>query len=117
MPPAHQKHHEWTPQRFERWAVSIGGHTEQLVSQWLGQRQHAEQSYRACLGLLNLAKTYTPQRLEAACHRALETGINRLSGISNILQKGLDQQPLPERQIDLLSDIEHTNIRGNGYYH
>lgn len=117
MPPAHQAHHEWTPQRFERWAASIGPRTEQLVSGWLGQRTHAEQSYRACLGLLNLAKTYTPERLEAACHRAIETGVNRLAGIKNILQKGLDQQPLLERQIDLLSDIEHTNIRGNGYYH
>ncbi|MBF0245982.1 MAG: IS21 family transposase [Planctomycetes bacterium] len=117
MPPAHQKHHEWTPQRFERWAASIGPHTEQLVSGWLGQRKHAEQSYRVCLGLLNLAKSFTAQRLEAACHRATKTGINRLDGIRNILKKGLDQQPLPEPQLDLLSGIEHTNIRGNDYYH
>ncbi len=117
MPKAHQKHQDWTPQRFERWAASIGQHTEQLVAQWLTQRTHAEQSYRACLGLLNLSKTYTPGRLEAACHRAIESGINRYKGVKNILDKGLDQQPLPAQQIDLLADIEHTNIRGNRYYH
>ena len=117
MPLAHQKHREWTPQRFESWGASIGSHTQQVVSRWLGQKKHAEQSYRACLGLLNLAKTYTPERLEAACHRALKSGIDRLAGIRSILQKGLDQQPLPAQQQELLADIEHTNIRGNSYYH
>lgn len=117
MPPAHQKHREWTPERFERWAGAIGKHTKALVSQWLAQRTHVEQSYRACLGLLNLAKTYTPARLEAACERALHSGIHRFAGIRNILAKGLDSQPLPSPQRDRLGELEHHNIRGSGYYH
>ena len=117
MPIAHQKHQQWSPQRFEKWASEIGNSTEKMVSQFLKSRQHPEQSYRICLGLLSLAKKYSPQRLEAACLRALLTGINRLQGITSILAKGLDSQPLPEAQPDLLADIEHTNIRGNHYYH
>lgn len=114
---AHQKHQQWSPQRFEKWAGEIGKATEKIVSQFLQSKKHPEQSYRVCLGLLSLAKKYSPKRLEAACNRALITGINRLQGISAILSKGLDSQPLPEVQPDLLADIEHTNIRGNRYYH
>jgi transposase len=117
MPVAHQKHQQWSPQRFESWARDIGHSTETMVSQFLQSRKHPEQSYRICLGLLSLAKKYSPERLEAACLRALATGINRLQGITSILSKGLDSQPLPEAQPDLLADIEHINIRGNSYYH
>jgi len=117
MPIAHQKHQQWSPQRFESWARDIGRSTETMVSQFLQSRKHPEQSYRICLGLLSLAKKYSPERLEAACLRALATGINRLQGITSILSKGLDSQPLPEAQPDLLADIEHMNIRGNHYYH
>jgi transposase len=117
MPVAHQKHHQWSPQRFETWARDIGESTESMVIQFLQSKKHPEQSYKVCLGLLSLAKKYTPQRLEAACRRALATGINRLKPIRTILEKGLDKQPLPEVQPDLLSEIEHKNIRGNNYYH
>ncbi|PCJ47040.1 MAG: IS21 family transposase, partial [Gammaproteobacteria bacterium] len=117
MPKAHQKQQQWTPMRFEKWAAQIGDSTEQLVIQILQAKKHPEQSYRVCLGLLSLAKKYSPERLEAACHRALAMGVSRLKSITNILAKGLDRQPLPETQPDLLADIKHTNIRGNRYYH
>lgn len=117
MPVAHQKQQQWTPQRFERWAGEIGQSTEQLVSQFLQERRHPEQSYRVCLGLLNLSKRYSAERLEAACKRALTMGISRLKGVRTILEKGLDSQPIPPTQPDLLAEIEHTNIRGKHYYH
>ena len=117
MPMAHQKQQQWSPQRFERWAANIGESTEQLVIQFLQAKKHPEQSYRVCLGLLSLAKTYSPERLEAACERALAVGIQRLAGIRSMLEKGLDSQPLPDTQPDLLAEIEHTNIRGHHYYH
>ena len=117
MPVAHQKHQQWTPERFERWAKDIGPDTEQLVSLYLQQRKHPEQSYRRCLGLLNLAKKYSPARLNAACSRALATQVTNLKSITDMLNKGLDQQPLPDSQIELLSEISHHNIRGQDYYH
>jgi hypothetical protein len=33
-----------------------------------------------------------------------------------MLNKGLDQQPLPQEQTDELAKITHANIRGNTYY-
>ncbi|MFT5717349.1 MAG: hypothetical protein ACI9T7_001540 [Oleiphilaceae bacterium] len=85
--------------------------------QFLQTKKHLEQSYKAFLGLLSLAKKYTQYNLEAACHRVLVTGINRLKPIRSILEKGLDKQPIPEAQPDLLSDIEHKNIHGNHCFH
>ncbi len=117
MPVAHKKQGQWTPQRFEKWAADIGKLTEEYVVMLLAAKKHPEQSYRACLGLLNLAKQYSPTRLEAACKRALATGIHRVSGVRSILEKGLDNQALPPAQPDLLAEIEHSNIRGNSYYH
>lgn len=116
MPAAHQKQ-QWSPARFEHWAKSIGPHTLALVQEYLTSRKHPEQAYRVCLGLLNLSSKYTKERLENACQRALVTGAKRLKSITSMLKKGLDKTPLPTHQPDLLSAIEHQNIRGNDYYH
>jgi len=37
----------------------------------LESKPHPEMGYRACLGIMGLAKTYTAARLEAASQRAL----------------------------------------------
>jgi transposase len=117
MPIAHQKHGQWSPERFEKWAADIGQLTERYVVMLLQEKKHPEQSYRACLGLLSLSKKYSPSRLELACKRALATGIHRVSGLRSILDKGLESKPLPSTQPDLLAEIEHSNIRGHNYYH
>jgi transposase len=67
MPPAHQAYQEWSPERFTRWAQTIGAQTTQLVQALLAARVHPQQAYRSCLGLLRLANHYGAERLEAAC--------------------------------------------------
>jgi hypothetical protein len=70
------------------------------------------------MGLIRLAKTYTSERLEAACERALATNVCRLKSVASILKTGLDRQPLPETTTTQLSLLpSHENIRGAGYYH
>ncbi len=54
--------------------------------------------------------------LEAACRRAIATKVTSLKSIRLMLNKGLDQQPLPQEQTDELANITHANIRGNTYY-
>jgi len=115
MPKAHQQQ-KWSVERFEHWAKSIGPNTLALIQSHLTGRKHPEQGYRSCLGLLNLASKYSNERLENACQRALLMRVTRLSGIKNILAKGLDSAPLPELQPDILAEIEHHNIRGQQYY-
>jgi transposase len=114
MPPEHQFYSKWSPERFLRWAKEIGEQTSELVSRALDARRHPEQAYRTCLGVLGLAKRYSPERLEAACQRANTAGISSYKGIHNILRNKLDQRPLePESDIPL---PPHENIRGENYY-
>jgi transposase len=63
MPSHHRAHSEWSPGRFLNWAVEIGPHTHDFVRLLIESRKHPEFSYRSCLGLLSLAKRYSPQRL------------------------------------------------------
>jgi transposase len=115
MPPAHQKYLEWSPERFTRWAQTIGPHTAQLVQALLDSRKHPQQAYRSCLGLLRLGSRYDEQRLEAACRRALAAGIHSYKGVKNILSAKLDQVE-PEEPSAVVPKT-HENIRGQTYYH
>lgn len=114
MPKSHQHYLEWNPSRIIRWAATVGEATAQVVETILNSRTHPEQGYRSCLGILRLGKHYSPERLEAACRRALGIGGFTYKSIRSILEKGLDQEPLAERMIP--SPIAHENIRGSEYY-
>lgn len=114
MPPAHQQYSQWSPERFLRWAEEIGPHTSQLIAAVLDARQHPQQAYRSCLGILGLGKRYTNARLEAACRRALPAGIRSYKGLRNILENKLDQ--LERDQPPAAPLPAHANIRGEGYY-
>ncbi len=87
MPEAHRQHATRTPERLLEWAGHIGSETHSYVLHILNSRPHPEQSYRFCLGLLNLHKKYSKARLNAACARALKTKVWRLSGIKSIWKK------------------------------
>ncbi len=117
MPKAHQRHLEWTPSRLIRWASTIGPNTAGLVRAILEERTHPEQGYRSCLGILRLAKRYSSERLEAACYRALRVGARSYKHVASILERGLEQMPLPDEQPSSSPPIEHDNIRGPNYYH
>jgi transposase len=113
-PKAHQRYLEWTPDRIVRWAAKVGPHTEALVQKILEKRPHPEQGFRSCLGIIRLGKSYSPERLEAACFRALNIHARSYGSVASILKKGLDQQPL--QHIPKAKRIVHQNIRGNQYY-
>jgi transposase len=115
MPPAHQKYLEWSPERFIRWAETIGPQTAHLVQGLLESRKHPQQAYRSCLGLLRLAKRYGEDRVEAACGRALPAGICSYKGVKNILDAKLDQVE-PEEPSAVVPQT-HDNVRGQAYYH
>lgn len=116
MPEAHKKYDDWSPQRFRQWAEKIGVATIQVITTILTSRRHPQQGYRACLGILRLSKAYCPERLEAACERALALGTCRYKSIESILKNHLDSQPLQQTTTQNLPQ-HHDNIRGPGYYH
>ena len=116
MPASHRAHLEWTPTKLISWGLRIGVSTAAVVTWQMEHRPHPEQGYRACLGLLALAKKYTNERLEAACTRAMAIRAPHLRSVTNILKCGLDRQPslFPAASSPT---IEHENVRGPDYYH
>jgi transposase len=116
MPKSHREYAQWTPQRLIRWAEKTGPATAGVVQSILARRAHPQQGFRSCLGILRLGKSFSDERLEAACRRALKIGSCSYKSIDSILRQGLDRRALPEQQALDLS-IEHDNIRGSDYYH
>lgn len=114
-PKSHQAHLEWSPSRLIRWAETVGRATGEVVRVMLESKPHPEMGYRACLGVLGLAKTYTPVRLEAASQRALLLGVCSYQSLKSILKRSLDQQPVLELEIDK-SGPRHDNVRGPEYF-
>lgn len=115
MPKAHQAYVEWTPPRLVQWAAKTGESTAQLVEAILRRRSHPQQGFRSCLGLMRLGQSYGAERLEAACGRALAIRGLSYKSVKSILQSGLDRQPLP-RSTEEGVPVEHSNVRGAGYY-
>lgn len=113
-PEKHKKYYEWTPSRMIKWAEKTGPDTAEVVETILSSRTHPEQGYRTCLGIISLSRRYTPERLEAACKRAVAIQAYSYKSIKSILQNGLDRQQMPEEKE--VKPIEHDNIRGEGYF-
>ena len=115
MPEKHRKMGQWSPERFIRWASTIGPNTATLIETVLRSRHHPQQAFRSCLGLLRLADSYGENRLEAAAGRAVALGTYSYRSVESILNHRLDQRP--SEQIELALPIEHANLRGASYYH
>lgn len=115
MASEHQFVSDWTPQRFISWGASIDKSVEIFIINLLEKKQHPEQAYKSCVGVLSLAKKVGNERLINACKRALDYNIYNYKIIQTILDKGLDL--LLEDNADEQSKLpEHKNIRGNNYY-
>ncbi len=107
MPSAHRHYADWTPARLRREAVRIGPVTAHLVELILAAKPHPEQGFRACLGA---------ERVEAACQRGIDIGARTYSSVASILRNNLDRAYRPQAVPDV-PPVQHSNIRGGGYYH
>jgi transposase len=119
MPASHRKHTEESIVEIEAWAKLIGPCTSALVRAILDERRHPEHGYRSCRGLKSLTGRYTPERIEAACERALVAGARSYRNVESILKNGLDRQPLPVTTSsgEAPPPLDHENVRGPDYYH
>ena len=117
MPKSHRAHAEWSPKRLIQWGESIGAHTGAIVEHLLRSKPHPEQGYRACLGLLALARQYGEGRLEAASALAVRLGSPTRKSVKSILESGRDRRPSSTSEPLALELPLHGNVRGPGYYH
>lgn len=56
MPERHQKQQQWTPGRLLNWAKKLGPDVLWFTQQLFDSKEHPEQAYRGCLGLLNMER-------------------------------------------------------------
>ena len=87
----------------------------QVVRTILESKPHPEMGYRACLGILRLAKTYSKERLEAASQRALQLQACSYHSLRSILKRSLDRQTTLELEAGKPGP-RHENVRGADYY-
>ncbi len=116
MPASHRAHREWTPAKLIAWGERIGAACAAIVRWQMEHRPHPEQGYRACLGLQRLARSYGPERLEAACARAQAIRSPRFKTVDAILKSGMDRQTLKPEPTQTSLPL-HDNVRGADYYH
>ena len=117
MPTRHQKHQQWDAGRLMNWAKNLGDHVLVWVQHQLNSKAHEQQAYRVCLGLLNLAKRYPPERLNHACGLANHKGLYRLQQVKDILASNQDKLDQPEQATGYQLPQHHANIRGPHHFH
>ena len=114
-PANHQYISQWNPQRFMKWARSISPETEQVIIKILDSRQHPEQSYKSCMGLLNLAKKHDHDDYRKACKKALQLNSISYKFIKNTLStKSFNLSE--EEELSRFKLPKHDNIRGKEMY-
>lgn len=110
MPLNHQKQQDWSPERFLKWAEKIGPNTHNFVQAALNSRQHPEQAYRTCLGVLGLTKKYDNHRLDEACRQAMDARLFTYGVVKDIIVH------LPAPDAALAQPPTHPNLRGSDYF-
>jgi len=115
MATTHRFVSEWTPDRFLEWAGAIHEDVALYIQKILDRKQHPEQAYKSCVGILSFAKKAGKERLIKACQRALGYGSYNYNTIRRILEKGLEQHQDEGEAIQLRMPL-HENIRGEDYY-
>ncbi|HSC51984.1 MAG TPA: IS21 family transposase [Phnomibacter sp.] len=115
MASTHRFVSEWTPERFISWAAGIHEDVRLYVLKVMDRKQHPEQAYKSCMGILGFAKKVGNDRLIKACQRALGYGAYNYKTIQKILERELDLRDAPN-ETDQLRMPFHDNIRGENYY-
>ena len=105
MPENHRAVAEWSPQRFICWAAKTGEQTKLYIATLLKHREHPEQAYRTCAGILRLASTVTVRHMELSCAEALASNIFSYKYFAKLLQRRCLAEP-----------VMHENVRGKDYY-
>jgi transposase len=106
---------DWTPEKFIQRAANVGEDTRQYIINILEKRQHPEQAYRSCQGILSLASKVGNERLDKACHRALLYRDYSYMTIKTIIERKMDQIPVDSEEGGKIMPL-HGNIRGKTYY-
>ncbi len=102
---------ELTHERLSERALAVGPATAQVLTEQLHRRRHPEEALRASLGILRLARDFSPGQLEAAARRALDLKVYSYRAI-----RALIQTPAATDSTQPALALEHENVRGEKYF-
>jgi hypothetical protein len=105
MPENHKAVTDWSPGRFISWAAKTGPKTREYIASLLERKEHPEQAFRTCAGILRIASTVTQERMEEACIKAMAQNIYSYTFFSKLLENKKIKEP-----------IIHQNLRGKDYF-
>jgi transposase len=92
MPPEALAYKMQDPQWCLKQAEKVGPHCHKLIRRLFNN--NVLDNLRAAQGVISLGKKYGPNRLEAACLRAIHFDNIKYRSVKSILHQGLDQAPL-----------------------
>jgi transposase len=110
-PERHSAVIDLTHERLMQRALAIGPATAEVLTQQLHRRQHPEEALRSSLGILRLARDFSPEGLEQAAQRAVA-----LKTFSYRAVRTLIATPGPTDSPQAALALEHENVRGEKYF-
>ena len=112
MPEAHKAVSGWSSDRYLSWAEKIGPNTRELVRNILESREYPVQTYRACMGVMRLSKSYSAELMEKASREALEKNLCSYKYFEIMLKQAAKSPVKKEKE----KIIQHENVRGSSAY-
>lgn len=112
MPEGHKAVSGWSSERFLSWADKIGPNTRELIKHILESREYPVQTYRACMGIMRLAKAHSNELMERASREALDKKTCSFKYYSIILKQLTAKVTTGQAE----RIITHDNVRGSGAF-
>ena len=102
---------KWNSTRYLEWARRVGPNVHRVIANLFDQGPE-QQYYRRVHAILKMADTYSDQRLDKACHYALE----RSTHPNFTLIKQLIESPMTQSDFNTTNQNEQSYLRGADYY-
>lgn len=114
----HKHYTDWSPEHFKNKASAHGIYVAQCVEKILSDTEYPEIGYKRVMGLIQLHKSFSSQRLNTACEKALKADMASYKRIKNILENNLEKTSLFYQDLEQnTSHIpKHQNTRGASNY-
>lgn len=106
---------EWNPEYFVSQAKAISEDVVLFIERLMESKTHPEMAYKACSGVLSLAKRMGNERLTNACKKAIRLGVYHYHFIEELLKKNIENENVDEWD-QMKPTPSHKNVRGKEYY-
>lgn len=111
-PANHRAIVDTTIERLMQRAQAIAPCVAQVLAEQFNRKRHPEEALRAAQGILRLASDFSPEKLAAACERAIAFKACNYRAVRALITTP-PTEPGESRQLSLV----HENVRGPEYFH